>query len=212
MYFATLLAALALTGVLPIVTEHPQATPTKCELHIWPAAQLSGLAFRLGVIRGRATEGQIVGAMDDLLSPEAQLAALREVDFSRELRVPADTVRIEHAEPLDAKTANKIKTRRSDSTSNCYYELIMVEHYLTEDIVWGDRFGSIFIFRSFGDKAVAQQSQKGTGGNKLKVFTQAESARTADTPQIVAAAVRGNFLEYAKNARGRMPAVSPAKR
>lgn len=82
-----------------------------------------------------------------------------------------------------------------------------MQHMLVEDIVWGDRFNSTFMFRQFGGDQRPQSVVKGNGGNKLKVLTLAHEARPADAPQLVAAALRANFLEYAKNARQHIPAT-----
>jgi len=209
MFLASLLA-LTLTGGVPqsASVAAPQIAPgeARCELHIWPAARLESLPFAVGMIKGRASREQIDGAMGELLSPASQTGAVRDANPLGELRLPADTRIIEHSEPLDPKTVGKIKTRRAQSTSPCYAELIIVRHDLIEDIVWGDRFLSTFLFRDFGDKPEARLSIKGEGGNKLKVLTLSAQARPADAPQLVAGAVRANFLEFTKNARPRIAA------
>ena len=88
----------------------------------------------------------------------------------------------------------------------------MTEHALVEDIVWGDRFLSTFLFRDFGGGAEPTRRVKGNGGNKLKVLTQTADARPADAPALVAAALRANFLEYAKDARAKLSAGSAGGR
>lgn len=216
MIFGGLILALSLHGA----ASQPRPTailaqsgdgPSSCELHLWPAERLNGLGFSLynGLIKGRASNKQIEGAMDDLVSPSAQVAALREADLVGNLGLPPGTRLVEHQESLDRKTLNKIRTRRASSSSPCYSELIVMQHMLIEDIVWGDRFLSTFMFRNFGDKPDAKHSVKGTGGNKLKVLTLAENARPADAPQLVAAALRANFMEYAKNAHLQAAAKIP---
>lgn len=184
--------------------------PTQCELHVWPAERLEGLAFRLynGLIQGRASTDQIEGAMDDLVSPSVQVAALRDANVVSELGLPEHTRIIEHQEPLENKSLNKIRTRRAQSSSPCYAELIMMNHLLIEDIVWGDRFLSSFMFRNYGNRADATNSVKGRGGNKLKVLTQTDASRPADAAQLVAAALRANFLEFTKSARPKLGATS----
>jgi hypothetical protein len=139
--------------------------------------------------------------MTDLLSPASQVAALGDRETVSGLEMPTGTRFVRHAEPLDPKTVTKVKTRRAQSQSRCYSELIMVRHLLVEDIVWGDRFLSTFVLREFGGGAEAVRTAKGVGGNKLKVLTQANAVRPGDAPELVAAALRANFAEYAKNAR-----------
>ena len=198
------LASSAAAQTAPQAAASPRAADQmaqQCELHIWPAERLKGHAFAMGQITGRASGEEIEGAMTDLLDPTAQLGALRELDLMSALGLPADTKLIEHLEPLDRKTVNKVKTRRASSASQCYSELIIVEHKLTEDIVWGDRFQSSFAFRDFGDKAEVRTQVRGKGGNKLKILTLPETDRPADAVELVAAAVRGNFQEFARRVR-----------
>lgn len=205
-------AAQASAAPAPVVS--PAGAAPRCELHVWPAERLEGVAFSVynGLIQGRASERQIEGAMDDLLSPSSQIAALRDADLAGGLGLPTGTRMVEHPEPLDRKTLNKIKTRRAPSSSPCYSELIIMQHGLVEDIVWGDRFISTFMFRDFAEGAQAGRVFKGSGGNKLKVLTQAEASRPADAPQLVADALRANFREYAKNARAKMAGRSGGPR
>lgn len=186
----------------------PVGDASHCELHIWPTESLSGIPFQVGmVITGRASKDQIVGSMEGLVGPSAQLAALRDADPVRALGLPAGTHIVEH-QVLDAGTVLKLPTRHAPSTSPCYSELIVVLHFLTEDIVWGDRLSSVFMFRNFGDKPEVRGSIKGAGGNKLKVLTMPEEARPANTAELVAEALKGNFLEFAKNARSKLAAGS----
>lgn len=186
----------------------PVGDASQCELHIWPTETFSGIPYKVGYITGRASEKQIVGSMESLVGPSAQLAALRDADPVRALGLPAGTRIVEHQEVLDRKTVTKIRTRRAQSASPCYSELIVLQHFLTEDIVWGDRFGSAFMFRNFGDKPEVGRSIKGVGGNKLKVLTLPEDARPANTAELVEAALKGNFLEFAKNAHSQLAAGS----
>lgn len=193
-------AAIAVLPPGPADARPSLGDSSQCELHIWPTETFWGIPYKVGYINGRASKDQIVGSMESLVGPSAQLAALRNADPVRALGLPAGTRIVEHQEILDRKTVTKIRTRRAQSTSPCYSELIVLQHFLTEDIVWGDRFGSAFMFRNFGDKAEARGATKGVGGNKLKVLTLPEAARPADTAELVEAALKGNFLEFAKNA------------
>lgn len=209
MVIPVLLAALALLD--PQASNTSSATPTGgCELHIWPAERMSGTPHLIGMLPiGRATGDEIKTAMSDLVRPSVQLAALREADVANQLSLAPGTTIVEHEEPLDRKSLNKIKSRRSSSTSPCYSELIVMDHMLIEDVVWGDRFLTIFMFRDFGDSPTAQSIRKNGGGNKLKVLTQTQSERPLDAPSLVAAAIQGNFRESAPGLR---KAVTARKR
>lgn len=189
---------------------HRSSEDTKsCELHVWPSEQVSGHGLYLynGLIRGRSSTSDIKKSMNDLLTPSSQMSAMRSDLVAASLGLPTSTVIIEHQTPLDHKTINNIKGRRSASVSSCYFELIMTSHSLIEDIVWGDRFSSGFLFRNFGSSMTVKNVIKGVGGNKLKVFTQSDRLRPADAPQLVTKAVQANFLEYAKNARPKIISV-----
>lgn len=181
---------------------------TRCELHVWPSEQLGGHGLYLynGLIKGRSSTKEINKSMDDLLTPKSQMSEMHDVAVAATLGLPSNTLMVSHQLPLDHKTLSKIKTRRSDSKSTCYYELIMTSHSLIEDIVWGDRFSSGFLFRNFGASMTERNTFKGVGGNKLKIFTQSEQLRPADAPRLVAESVRANFMEYAKNARPKITA------
>ncbi|WP_133030888.1 hypothetical protein [Sphingomonas sp. PP-CE-1G-424] len=88
--------------------------------------------------------------MSDLLTPRSQMSAMRDVVVATSLGLPSATLVVDHQLPLDHKTVNKVKERRSDSKSICYFELIMTSHSLIEDVVGSDRFSSGFLFRNFG--------------------------------------------------------------
>lgn len=175
----------------------------RCELHVWPSEQLSGHGLYLynGLIRGRSSTKEIDKSMSDLLTPSSQMSAMRDSSVATSLGLPPSTLVVNHQAPLDHKTINKVKDRRAVSNSSCYFELIMTGHSLIEDIVWGDRFSSGFLFRNFGTSMTVRNTVKGVGGNKLKVFTQSEQLRPADAPKLVAESVRANLIEYARNAR-----------
>lgn len=214
-----MLLMLTVSALLLGSAVQPADQARQCELHVWPTRKLEGLGFRLygygligEAIRGRASNDMIESAMHDLVSPAAQVAALKSINLVNEFNLPAATKIVTHADPLDPKTALKVKTRHAPSSSQCYFELITVRHWLIEDIVWGDRFLSTFVFREFDDKLDVQRSQGGNGGNKLKILTLKEGGRPADTPELVAAALRANLVEYAKDARPRIMARRTTKR
>ena len=81
-----------------------------------------------------------------------------------------------------------------------------MRHILTEDIVWGDRFGTVFMFRNFGRRTQNPSVVKGAGGNKLKVLTLPASDRPSDVEALSEAAVRARFprvrQEFATAAAG----------
>lgn len=200
---APLIAYPAIAQNTPMARASSGGSTTRCELHVWPSEQLGGHGLYLynGIIRGRSSTKEINKSMSDLLTPRSQMSAMRDVVVATSLGLPSATLVVDHQLPLDHKTVNKVKERRSDSKSICYFELIMISHSLIEDVVWGDRLSSGFLFRNFGASMTEKNTIKGVGGNKLKIFTQSEQLRPTDAPRLVAESVRANFLEYAKNAR-----------
>lgn len=116
------------------VAAAPAVPDTPCELHVWPAERFQaqttgwGAAFGLlgSLIESAANAEGDKGrrsAMASALDPEAQGALLAARDLNADLALRPARI-IVHEQPLDRKTMNKVKTRRSDSRSPCYAELI----------------------------------------------------------------------------------------
>ena len=124
--FAIALAACALPAM-------PAFAQSNCELHVWPAERMNSLTQGLlggGLLdaalhagRDASNRSQMASALD---SP-SQLDALQSLNLVQEIGLPAGTTVIRHETPLERHTMNSIKTRRSESTASCYYELITAD-------------------------------------------------------------------------------------
>lgn len=203
--------ALGLVAVASVQVAQPAAAsaelPTQlCELHVWPAENNEAISFNIGrLLLGRSTDQQIESAMDDLVSPSAQLTYLRSANMLQELQLPPTTRIVEHDGPRDRASLRR-RDRMSGSASSCYSELIVRSNTLIEDIVWGDRFLTTFEFRGFDDGPSYVRRYAGDGGNKLKVLTLSEEARPPNASEVTGEAFRANFAEWAANARRRLAA------
>jgi hypothetical protein len=168
----------------------PAATPaaapavadagTACELHIWPAerftAQTTGWLSGFGMLgaladssahadkdKGNRTE------MASALDSPGQLAALQSLDLISLMKVPGAKI-ITHDKPLERHTMNKITTRRAESNSPCYSELIVGDIFYQKAAIYGRSLRALFMYRNFGSGNKIVREYKAWGGNGLKLF------------------------------------------
>ena len=178
--------------------------PAACELHVWPAERFSALTTGLlggGLLdaAGHAKgDRQRKSSIADALDSPSQVAALASLDLTALLRQRAATI-VQHDEPLTRHTVNDIKTRRSDSKSPCYAELIVADIFYQKAAIYGRSLRTLFIYREFGDASNATRIYKGWGGNGLKLFPPrpGEDAEAANAELV--AVFKANFQEFAKN-------------
>ncbi|WP_379554463.1 hypothetical protein [Qipengyuania sp. DGS5-3] len=181
-----------------------------CELHIWAARDFSSLPFGSGLAPGLAImfPGDIDGDIDDqfaeIVSGKLQFEAIRRANPISSLGLPPGTRLVTHVETEEDKVTKKRKERRSDSTSDCYFELHIRYHYLIEDIVWGDRFATTFDFRHYSANSEWVLRHRGEGGNKLTVFPVKEEDDPAQVLQEISEAIEANFVEYAPKAKRKL--------
>jgi hypothetical protein len=193
----------------------PGAAPAPaCELHLWPAERMSstttGLLSGFGVAgaiadvsahagRDASNRSQMASALD---SP-SQLDALQSLDLITELGLPAGTVIVRHEAPLDRRTINRIKTRRSESTARCYYELITADVAYQRSTIYGRSLRTLFMIRDFGDDQEIDFEYKSWGGNGLSHFPPREGEDVGVAIQELVDVFKRNFQEYANNERNR---------
>ena len=185
----------------------PSAAADGCELHIWPAermaSQTSGL-FGPGLLssaingkRDSTNQSLMASALD---SP-SQLNALLSLDLRTMLmRTPGTTI-VVHETPLERKTMNKVKTRRSDSTAQCYSELIVADVFYQKAMMYGRSLRTLFMLRDFGNDQKIDKEYKAWGGNGLKLFPPKEGEDAIAALDELVTVFKGNFEEYARNAR-----------
>ena len=206
-------AALAFAGPADAQdTAAPAAAPpaaAQCELHIWPAERfqamttgwLSGfgaigaLADSAGHAEGdKARRSHLASALD----PEGQLASLQELDLVGLLELKPSQI-ITHAEPLDRKTINKVKTRRAESNSPCYAELIVADVFYHKAAIYGRSLKTLFMLRDFGSSTNKPAIFKTWGGNGLKLFPPKEGEDVSAADAELIGTFKKNFEEAARN-------------
>ena len=191
----------------PAVQAAPAAAAApapQCELHVWPAERFQ--AMTTGWLGGGLLDAAIHAEGDkarrshlaSALDSEGQLNTLQKLDLVSLLRLPPSKI-VTHAEALDRKTINKIKTRRSDSTAPCYSELIVTDVFYQKAAMWGRSLRTSFMFRQFPAGAAEPTIRKTTGGNGLKIFPAKEGEDTTAADAELVGIFQKNFTEAAEN-------------
>lgn len=201
---AALLPASALAAQPPAPAA-PGAAP--CELHLWPAERMHSMSMGLlggGLLdaaihadRDASNRSQMASALD---SP-SQLDALQSLNLITELGLPEGTTIVRHETPLDRHTMNSIKTRRSDSTARCYYELHTADVFYMKSTLYGRSLRTLFMLRAFGDDQHIDFEYKAWGGNRLHHFPPGEGEDVTVAVNELIDVFKANFQEYAHNER-----------
>ncbi len=201
-------AAAVPAAVAPAAISEAAPAP-QCELHIWPAERfqavttgwLSGfgvvgaLADSAGHADGdKARRSHLASALDS----EGQLKSLQELNLIQMLDLKQSQI-ITHAEPLDRKTVNKIKTRRAQSASPCYAELIVADVFYQKAAIYGRSLRTLFMFRNFGNAQEDPSIYKTWGGNGLKLFPPNEGEDVSAADAELVSVFKRNFEEAANN-------------
>lgn len=182
----------------------PAAASAACELHIWPAERFQ--AMSTGWLGGGLLDAAIHADGDkarrshlaSALDAEGQVSALQQLDLVTLLRLRPSTV-IVHDAALDRKTVNKIDTRRAQSASPCYSELIVADFFYQKSAIYGRSLRTLFMLRDFGSAPSKPAIYKTWGGNGLKIFPAkpGEDVTAADAELVDV--FKRNFLEAAQN-------------
>lgn len=184
----------------------------QCELHIWPAERMTSLTTGLlggGLIdaaihsgKDASNKSQMASALD---SP-SQLDALQSLGLPKLLDLNPDTKLVVHETPLERKTMNKVKTRRSDLTASCYSELIVADVFYQKAAIYGRSLRTLFMYRDFGADQKIDLEYKAWGGNGLSLFPPKEGEDAIAALDELVSVFKANFIEYAYNARKAMDA------
>lgn len=185
----------------------PTAPADGCELHIWPAERMGSVTT--GWLGGGLLDAAIHAGTDannktllaSALDSPSQLDALMSLDLRQELALTPGTVLVIHEQPLERKTMNKVKARRSDSTAKCYSELIVADVFYQKAAIYGRSLKTLFMVRNFGDDQKIDSEYKAWGGNGLKLFPPKEGEDTLAALDELVSVFKGNFQEYARNER-----------
>ncbi|MET0923665.1 MAG: hypothetical protein ABWY47_11050 [Xanthobacteraceae bacterium] len=188
----------------------PQAAP--CELHVWPAERMNSSSTGLlggGLLdaalhagRDASNKAQMASALD---SP-SQIDALQSLDLVGLLKLQPGTLIVRHEQPLERKTMNKVKSRRSDSQAACYSELIVADVLYQKSTFYGRSLKTLFMLRDFGNDQSIDFEYKAWGGNGLKLFPPKEGEDSIAALDELVGVFKRNFEEYAGNARESMAA------
>jgi len=204
---ATLAGGAALLAAPGAAAQDTAAVP--CELHIWPAERMNSTTTGLlGGLVGAAlnakkdagNKAQLASALD---SP-SQLDALQALDLQALINLKPGTVVVRHETPIERKTMNKVKARRSNSTANCYSELIVADVFYSKHIMYGRSLKTLFMLREFGNDQKIDYEYKAWGGNGLKLFPPKEGEDSIAALDELVGVFKRNFEEYARNARKSM--------
>ncbi|HEV7659505.1 MAG TPA: hypothetical protein VGO55_06625 [Allosphingosinicella sp.] len=208
--FAIAVAACALPAA-------PALAQEACELHVWPAERMQSMTQGLlggGLLgaamyagRDASNRAQLASALDS----QSQIDALQSLDLIQEIGLPAGTTIVRHEAPLERHTMNSVKTRRSDSTARCYYELITADVLYTRSPIYGRSLRTLFMIRDFGDDQRIDFEYKAWGGNGLSHFPPREGEDVTVAINELVDVFKRNFQEYAHNERTRRSARRPRR-
>lgn len=186
------------------VAAAPPETP--CEIHVWPAERFQ--AMTTGWLGGGLIEAAIHADRDRdnrtqmaaSLDPVIQLEALNGLDLAALLALRPARI-VTHETPLDRKTINRIGTRRAESASPCYAEVIVADMLYQRNALLGRTLQTLFMVRDFGDRADRPRIYKAWGGNPLTKFPPKEGEDVSAAAQELVDTFTKNFEEFAANAR-----------
>ena len=200
------------------IVSHPPADVAAdgCELHIWPAQRMTSMTT--GLLGGGLLDAAIHGNRDatnrtllaSALDSPSQLDALQALDLRTELKLTPGTTIITHSQPVDRHTMNSVKTRRGESPSKCYSELIVADVFYQKAAIYGRSLRTLFMVRDFGAGEKIAFEYKAWGGNGLKLFPPKEGEDAVAALDELVSVFKKNFQEYANNERKapRTPAKS----
>lgn len=107
--------------------------------------------------------------MASALDSAAQVDELATLDLPSLLNAPGIQV-VKHTELLDRKTLRKIKTRRSDSKSPCYSELLVEDIMYNKQPLVSGLLDVAFVYRNFGSNDTVAKDFKRIAEVKLHKF------------------------------------------
>ena len=204
------MAAAASLGVLSPAMAQEAAPANPCELHVWPAERMTSVTT--GLLGGGLIDAMIHSGTDannkaslaSALDSPSQLDALQSLDLATLIKLAPGTVVVRHDQPLERKSMNKVKTRRSDSQASCYSELIVADVFYQKAAIYGRSLRTLFMIRNFGNDQKIDFEYKAWGGNGLSLFPPKEGENVEAALGELVSVFKKNFEEYANNARRSM--------
>jgi hypothetical protein len=187
----------------PIIVR--SAVETQCELHVYPAERFNSMSTGLlggGLIdaalhadKDKSNRTQMASALD----PAGQIAALQSMDLINLLKLQPANI-IFHPTALERETVGKVKTRRAESQSPCYSELIMLDVLYQKAAIYGRSLRTLIWFRDFGSSQNKSVNYRGLGGNGLELFPAKEGEDVQAANAELVDVFKLNLTEYAANA------------
>jgi hypothetical protein len=198
------------------------ADEPKCELHVWPTQNYlgmnSGLLSGFGALGALADlaahEGKVKTVKDlmaDYLGPDTQLTELNKIGITGTLKLQGYRIVIEEPTPFNEDLKNnpelkakvkamnariKANQRLSDSTHNCYAELITTSIFYQKAMMYGSNLFTGWIYREFGDKPLATKVAMGAVKNPLEDFPPKTPEKIEAARLELRDAFAKDFVEY----------------
>jgi len=199
----------------PAATPAPEATaPTAtaalpaCELHVYPT--LEGEAVTTGWLSGLGVIGALADAaanksrnigdaayLKDALGPRMQVEALKSIDLVSALQLQPSQVIFE-TPVADRKISTQAETRLSNSTAQCYVELLITQNLYRKAAMYGRSLNNRYILKDFRTGKTKTTLVKGRGGNGLAVFPPKTTEEAPAAEKELSEVFVKNFLEFAK--------------
>ena len=179
-----------------------RAAAADCELHVWPAPGMNSMFY--GWTHGSTVNGSAKGRNGypvlpaDPLTPAAQLQVLASARLPEKLGRPTTKV-IVHEAPLPRTTIGPTRTRRAESTSSCYSELIVEDIFHEEAAFSSKSLRSLFRFRDFGDSLTMTRNFLSWGTAPLYLFPPKDSAKIDEAINELLTAFGASVDDFAGN-------------
>lgn len=188
-----------------VVAHAPTGVPADgCELHIWPAERM--MSTTMGWLGGGLLDAAVHSKRDtsnrtllgSALDSPGQLHDLLDLDLRSMFKLSPGTTIITHATPVERHTMNKIKTRRADSPSKCYSELVVADLFYQKTI-YGRTLRTLFMYRDFENGPEIKFEYKSWGGNGLKLFPPKDGEDATAAFGELNEVFKKDFIEYINN-------------
>lgn len=157
--FGSVIATLLLTSAASLAAQDSSspapgtAASAACELHIWPSSPVRSSSNNYFVMRS-IVDGAVQGRdgykklPDNILSEEAQMRTLGEVNIADALKLPGYAV-VFHETALPSRVIRTTPGRLAPDTPPCYAELVTDDVFYQQDAIDGRFLKAIFRFRQF---------------------------------------------------------------
>ena len=212
----------ATAPTVPVSETNVEAPTARCELHVWPTENYlginSGLLSGFGVLGALADvavhENKVKTVKDlmaEYLGPDVQMAELNRIGIAdtlklRDYRVIAHfptpfNEDVKNSPELKAKVKEmndriRAKQRLTDSTADCYAELLTTHIFYHKAMLYGSNLFTGWVYREFGDKPTAIKIARGQVKNPLEQFPPKNAEFVEAAKLELRDAYSKDFVEY----------------